>query len=317
MSPSRLHRIIWPILTGLVAIFILSFGLPLIHASPAVQTTATLRVDPATQVVAPTESFTVAIRLDQAQSLGGFEFDLEYDHTVVQVVTITIGNFLATPGRQVITLGPLIDNHAGRAAFGAVSYGTGPGANGSDGLLATVRLNAQNAGSTSLTLTNTQLVSTTGTRQPSTTQAGSVIIQTGLGTINGSAALQGRNQCDAIQVVWDTELPVSRPCSFTLVGIPAGIHRVSLFHTGYLSTTRANVLVSASQTTTLPAVTLLAGDTNGDGVVDIVDLVTIGIAYGSSPPSIPQADINGDGAVTIVDLTLLGINYLKRAPTPW
>lgn len=317
MTPCRVHRVFWPILTGLLAALLFHTGLPQLQASPDLQTTATLRVDPVTRIVVPAQSFTVTIRIDGVQSLGGYEFELGYDRTVVQVVTITVGNFLSIPDRETIPLGPIIDNAIGRAIFGAVSYGAGAGGSGSNGLLATIQLIAQSTGSTVLSLANVQLVSTNAIRIPSQTQSGTVTILAGVGAISGTVTLQGRGQCDAIQIVRDAEPPLSQPCKFTLLGIPAGVHRVSLFHTSFLSTTRANITVNPGQTTTLPPVTLLAGDVNADGIVDIFDLVAIGIAYESSPVSNPRADLNGDGAVNIIDLTLLGINYQKRAPTPW
>jgi len=304
-------------LTGLLAALFFHTGPHQLQASSDLQTTATLRVDPVAQIVVPAQAFTVTIRIDGVQSLGGFEFELGYDRTVVQVVTITVGNFLSIPDRETIPLGPIIDNESGRAIFGAVSYGAGAGGSGNDGLLATVQLIAQSTGSTTLSLTNVQLVSTSAIRIPSQTQSGSVTLLAGVGAIRGTVSLQGRDQCDAIQIVRDAESPVSQPCQFTLLGIPAGVHRVSLFHTSYLSTTRAIVTVVPGQTTLLPPVSLLAGDVNADGVIDIFDLVAIGIAYESSPVSNPRADLNGDGAVNIIDLTLLGINYQKHAPTPW
>lgn len=320
MTPNRVHRIFWPIFTGLIAAFLPSIWLFQIDvdASPLPQTAAIVRVDPATRIAWPGESFTITVRIDQAQSLGGFEFDLGYDRNIVQVVTITVGNFMFAPGRQVITLGPIISNDTGHAAFGAVSYGTGAGPSGSDGILAVIRLTAQNVGSTPLTLSGVQLVSSSGTRQPATAQSGNLSVQSGVGSISGSVTLQGRsNRCDAVLVALDTAPSTAWPCNFTLYGVPAGTHRVSLFHTGYLSTTRSNVIVSAGQTTTLPPVTMRAGDTNGDGKVDIFDLVIVGISYNSQPVSDPRADINGDGTVNIFDLTLLGINYSTHAPTPW
>ena len=50
------------------------------------------------------------------------------------------------------------------------------------------------------------------------------------------------------------------------------------------------------------------GDVNGDGKVDIYDVVQAAIAYGSKPEDPnwdPDADVNGDGKVDIYDLVTI------------
>jgi hypothetical protein len=61
-------------------------------------------------------------------------------------------------------------------------------------------------------------------------------------------------------------------------------------------------------------ITLIPGDVNNDGVVDIFDLVLVGIAFGSEPgdPNWDErADLNGDGFVNILDAVIVGTNYGK------
>lgn len=56
----------------------------------------------------------------------------------------------------------------------------------------------------------------------------------------------------------------------------------------------------------------VAGDTNGDGHVDVVDLLTLVDSFGLSsgdPGFDPAADINRDGSVDVVDLLLLVDNF--------
>lgn len=57
---------------------------------------------------------------------------------------------------------------------------------------------------------------------------------------------------------------------------------------------------------------MITGDLNGDGKVNLPDLVMLALAYGSKPGDLkwnPMADINGDGVVGLSDLTLLAIHY--------
>jgi hypothetical protein len=58
----------------------------------------------------------------------------------------------------------------------------------------------------------------------------------------------------------------------------------------------------------------IGGDINGDGVVDLRDLVLLALAYGSVPGDRrwnPAADINGDGVVGLQDLVWLARDYGK------
>jgi hypothetical protein len=58
----------------------------------------------------------------------------------------------------------------------------------------------------------------------------------------------------------------------------------------------------------------MRGDVNGDCIVDIDDLASIGMSYRSTPGDshwFPDADINGDGKVSLMDLVLTGYHYRR------
>ena len=54
---------------------------------------------------------------------------------------VTLGDFLGSTGRDVIVLGPHVDEEAGEVTFGGATFGTGPGPNGA-GELAIISLTA-------------------------------------------------------------------------------------------------------------------------------------------------------------------------------
>jgi len=57
---------------------------------------------------------------------------------------------------------------------------------------------------------------------------------------------------------------------------------------------------------------VIHGDVNGDGIVDIFDLVLVASAYGSTPADPnwnPNADINGDNIIDIFDLVIVASHY--------
>lgn len=61
----------------------------------------------------------------------------------------------------------------------------------------------------------------------------------------------------------------------------------------------------------------LLGDVNKDGIVNIVDLSIVSLAYGSTPTNPtwnPDADLNKDGTVGIEDLVTVIVDYGKTFP---
>jgi hypothetical protein len=56
----------------------------------------------------------------------------------------------------------------------------------------------------------------------------------------------------------------------------------------------------------------LTGDINGDGVVNLADLLILAAAFGSEPGDTnwnPACDFNGDGQVDVSDLLMLAENW--------
>jgi len=78
--------------------------------------------------------------------------------------------------------------------------------------------------------------------------------------------------------------------------------------------------------TTLNTVILLGGDATDDDMIELSDAVCIGAQYGSAAPVAcgtgadfgagTSADVNGDGKVDLLDLVLMGGNYEKNS-SPW
>ena len=64
--------------------------------------------------------------------------------------------------------------------------------------------------------------------------------------------------------------------------------------------------VAGNQTLTVAPIDAITGDLNGDGVVDVEDLVALLLAWGSDDPS---ADLDGNGSVGVEDLVILILNW--------
>lgn len=101
--------------------------------------------------------------------------------------------------------------------------------------------------------------------------------------------------------------------SFSL-NAPAGTYTASASASGFLKA-EGSATLTAGTTTSLPTITLLAGDINNDAKIDANDVLTIGINYNKSTP--PAADLNNDGFINVLDLQFLAPNYGKTGPILW
>jgi len=137
-------------------------------------TSATFRFSPAGAVLDVGQVVTLTVEVTDAQDLGGFQFDLNYDSSMINIENMGLGSFLGSTSRTPGILGPQIDHHNGQAIMGGYSYappqtagaaGTGP--------IAWVRLRKIAGGASELSLTRTMLVNTQAQLQAST---GSTVI---------------------------------------------------------------------------------------------------------------------------------------------
>ena len=95
---------------------------------------------------------------------------------------------------------------------------------------------------------------------------------------------------------------------------PAGSYTVEATASGFLSA-QGPATINAGETTTMATISLLAGDIDGNGVVDQYDALTIGMSYNTASPD--AADLNADGVINVLDLELLASNYHATGPTAW
>jgi hypothetical protein len=107
---------------------------------------------------------------------------------------------------------------------------------------------------------------------------------------------------------------------FTLQTTPGA--RLFVRHPSYLTSERT--LPGGTTPVELPDVTLLAGDLNQDGLVDVDDAAIIGQRFNlrynaANPPPLwlEAADITDDDVIDILDMVAVQFNLRKAAPSPW
>jgi hypothetical protein len=108
-------------------------------------------------------------------------------------------------------------------------------------------------------------------------------------------------------------VPANPDGTFSLTA-PAGTYAVVAKAPGFLSAAGSATITSGG-TTSLPDVTLLAGDIDGNNVIDQLDALTIGMNYNTATPA--AADLNNDGTINVLDLELLAANYRETGPIAW
>ena len=101
--------------------------------------------------------------------------------------------------------------------------------------------------------------------------------------------------------------------TFTLTVSP-GTYKVAASASGFLSA-EGSATITSGNTTTMPTISLQAGDIDNNTVIDQLDALTIGMNYNSATPT--AADLNSDGVINVLDLELLARNYRNTGPVVW
>lgn len=110
-------------------------------------------------------------------------------------------------------------------------------------------------------------------------------------------------------------IPAGAEGLFNFAGMEPGNYTLEARAGGFLSAWTAFTL-EAGQDLILPPAVLLAGDTNGDNIVDLTDAVMLAANF-NAPPPVPEADLNRDGWIDIRDLAILGSAFGLAGPLAW
>lgn len=95
------------------------------------------------------------------------------------------------------------------------------------------------------------------------------------------------------------------------LSLPAGTYTAVASAPGFLRA-QGTVSIASGSTTTIQTVNLLAGDIDGNDVIDNFDALTIGINYNGTEPA--AADLSGDGTINVLELEILSPNYRQIGP---
>jgi hypothetical protein len=144
----------------------------------------------------------------------------------------------------------------------------------------------------------------TAVESPTTVPAGSLSGQL-LASKPVTVRLLDANQMEVASIV-------TNPDGTFVMTPPPGDYTLIAKASGFLSYQGAFTIANGDETV-FPAETMLAGDVDGNDVIDQFDALTIGMSYSSSTPE--AADLNDDGIIDFLDLELLAENYRQTGPT--
>jgi hypothetical protein len=140
------------------------------------------------------------------------------------------------------------------------------------------------------------------------------------GGLSGRVILERRSSNAGAIVSVDGASQAANPDgSYLVSNLSAGVHTITITRPGYLSSWR-EVTVISGQTTVLPDLTMLAGDINQDGYIEVADAELIAYAW-NALPGLPRwdsrADLTDDGQINILDMVAVQFNWSRQAPGPW
>ncbi len=171
-------------------------------------------------------------------------------------------------------------------------------------------------GETAIDFSDATVITSAGVVASVRTEPGYLTVTSLCGLVSGRCLLQGRRTYGGTTVTNDLNIAVETDDQgyFTL----PGTRYINLDFPGYLSA-RADLRARLSQASQTPdtavvdlgTVTLLAGDVNGDDLVNIFDLTYLANYYQTDDP---QADLNADGIVDVLDMVLLANNFGIQGP---
>lgn len=257
------------------------------------------------------ESSTVSVNLNHvpAEGLASAEFTCVYDPTMLEVSAITPTSLfgadpiLAINGPQngsfILAIAGSLGNKAvtDSAAFTFSVKGL---------LLGQPSINCQTRVSTG----NLVLVAIPST--PANLDVKDIVTTPVVGTLSGqviaskpvTVTLTDSNGSVAGTTTANTD------GTFSLT-VPGGTYMVVASAPGHLRAQGSITITNGNTTTPLP-IKLLAGDIDGNDVIDQFDALTIGINYNGSEPD--AADLNNDGTINVLELEILSPNYRLSGP---
>ena len=257
--------------------------------------------------------FTVPVVVNNVNNLYGAEIHMNFDSNRLEVVDVNTskagvniapGNVF-DPDNSFVALNNA-DNSQGAINFAATMMAPAEPFSGT-GTIAEVTFRTKAEGTAYISF-NQVLLSDPSSQPIQNIVSDSYVELVNGGTVTGSVNVDGRTNKSGVILWLDgnqlTNITTAADGTFTLPMVSSGSHIVKATLPCYIWDEQT-IDVIANQTTNVN-LHLIAGDVNGDGTINIFDLVAVGVAFGGNDMTV---DINADSAINIFDLVLVGTNF--------
>ncbi len=274
--------------------------------TPSDGTSVSVAVNPSSVTVGETALVTVSLNNVPGSGLTSAEFTCTYDASLIEVSAITDAGLFGSDAAVALN-GPA----SGMFIF-AIAGSNGRKAT-ADGVVFTFNARGLQIGEVTITCqARVSIGDQTLTELSPASQTLSVVAQQGTlaGTVHAYKPVTVSLYAGSTLVA---SVTANQDGAFSLQA-PAGAYTAVASAQGYLDAQGAATLTSGSMTT-MPTITLPAGDIDGNDVIDQFDAMTIGMNYNGSTPA--AADLNNDGIINVLDLELLAANYRLSGALAW
>jgi hypothetical protein len=266
----------------------------------AAPTAPLLWLDPVEAVAVTGSSTDVDVTLSDISNVFGIEFTMAFDPAIVTVVgeSLTPGS---CPAPQFVAANTA-DNTAGTIEYAATQLAPTPPCNG--GIVATIEFmcadGLENEATTPVTITTSIVADPDGTPVEHFVQNGAVRCEANIFFIEGAVELQGWDDLEAdppktpagvlveLKDSGGTTIDstvVSDDGAFSFTGNTGETYSVVASYDRYLTIEQAGITSSVvGEVINLGTGRLPAGDINGDGLVNILDISGVAGNYGKSSP---------------------------------
>jgi hypothetical protein len=267
--------------------------------------------------------FTVNIDVVPNNAIAGMQFDLSFNPALVSVDSVVEGNLFNQGGADTYFSPGQVDNGAG-AITGVFGVIVTPGQTVSTaGTLATITMTAATGGVCPLTLSNVLAGDVTGQSVPVDITNGSVTINRPpvLSSIGNKTVDEGATLTFTVTA----SDPDGNPLTYSISNLPSGASfspstrtftwtpdydQAGTYQDVHFSVSDGSL--NDSEDITITVNNAFNADVNHDGLVNVLDIISIGQHWGESGASgwIIQ-DVNEDGAVNVLDVILIGQYWVE------